>query len=50
MTNLADVLFSSLRLHRQDRDREVSRRDMFADVGFDRDDLRAARARQRRRS
>ncbi len=50
MPNLAEAILASLLLHGSSRDREVSRKDLFADIGYDRDDLRAARQRQRKRS
>jgi hypothetical protein len=48
MTGLSDMLFAGLLLQR--RDRQGRRSSPFAPLGFDHDDLRAARERARRRS
>ncbi len=50
MTNLADAILATLFVQRRNRHAEVNRRDLFADIGFDRDDLRAARERHNKRS
>ena len=50
MTNLADAILATLIMQRRDRFSEVSRSDLFSHLGFDRDDLRAARERQKKRS
>ena len=50
MSNFTQAIIASLLLHGRTRDHEVSRKDMFANVGYDRDDLRAARQRQSKRS
>jgi hypothetical protein len=48
MTGLSDILFAGLLLQR--RDQQGRRSSLFAPLGYDNDDLRAARERARKRS
>lgn len=50
MTSLADAILATLFVRRSNHDAEVTRSDLFAHIGLDKEDLRAARKRQARRS